>query len=372
MPVTPSFPGLYIEELPLSAHSISAAPTSITVIVGYTHPFKTDRPGEAVRLFSFTDFEREFGGMFASGLIESHVPQAVNQFFLNGGSDLYVVGLAPKIIKPPATSGVLYTNSTAQPTIGIPTSGSDKIVFNALEPTDLVDMTVSLGNIRKSPGQPSPANFDTFDLTVAYGRRVETYRGLTINPAAKTGRQLYSINGQSSLVAVADANGLIDNTAVFGTAFPAGTSIVKTLSKPTGFITGFDAQQFVDVFQANTSLDKVPIFNILLTPGIFDNTVNSAAVAFGERKRAFVILDAPQDAAADDRVSGVLAVNDLSILGAVPPSQNGALYFPYLRSTDPVTGTRSRSRRAVSSPASMPAPTNGAGFGRRPPASRRR
>jgi len=38
MPVTPSYPGLYIEELPLSAHSISAAPTSITVIVGYTPP----------------------------------------------------------------------------------------------------------------------------------------------------------------------------------------------------------------------------------------------------------------------------------------------------------------------------------------------
>jgi phage tail sheath protein FI len=336
MPVTPSFPGLYIEELPLSAHSISAAPTSITVIVGYTHPFKTDRPGEAVRLFSFTDFEREFGGMFASGLIESHVPQAVNQFFLNGGSDLYVVGLTPKIVKPPGTTAVPYTDATAQPTIGIPTDGSNKIVFNALEPTDLVDMTVSLGNIRKSPGQ---ANLDTFDLTVAYGRRVETYRGLTINPAAKTGRQLYSINGQSSLVAVADANGLIDNTAVFGIAFPAGTTIVKTLSKPAGFITGFDAQQFVDVFQANTSLDKVSIFNILLTPGIFDNTVNSAAVAFGERKRAFVILDAPQDAAADDGVSGVLAVNDPSILGAVPLSENGALYFPYLRSIDPVTGT---------------------------------
>ena len=64
MPVTPSFPGLYIEELPLSAHSISPAPTSITVIVGFTHPLKTKRFGEAVQLFSFTEYEREFGGLF--------------------------------------------------------------------------------------------------------------------------------------------------------------------------------------------------------------------------------------------------------------------------------------------------------------------
>src|SRR5437870_4026658 len=130
MPVTPSYPGLYIEELPLSAHSIAAAPTSITVIVGYTHPFKTKRFNEAVRLFSFTEYEREFGGMFASGLIEAHVPHAANQFFLNGGSDLYVVGLAPTIQKPPAAA-VPYTDSTAQPAVTIPTSAGRSISFKA-------------------------------------------------------------------------------------------------------------------------------------------------------------------------------------------------------------------------------------------------
>jgi len=40
MPVTPTYPGLYIEELPSSAHTITPAPTSIAAFVGYTHPFK--------------------------------------------------------------------------------------------------------------------------------------------------------------------------------------------------------------------------------------------------------------------------------------------------------------------------------------------
>src|SRR5215469_14911248 len=101
MPITPTFPGIYIQELPSSTHAITAAPTSITVFVGYTHPFKTNPAnwGKAVEIFSFTDYEREFGGLYTSGVIESHVAYAVNQFFLNGGSDAYVVALQPKYYK---------------------------------------------------------------------------------------------------------------------------------------------------------------------------------------------------------------------------------------------------------------------------------
>ena len=42
MPITTTYPGIYIEELPSNSHPITAAPTSVTVFVGYTHPFKTD------------------------------------------------------------------------------------------------------------------------------------------------------------------------------------------------------------------------------------------------------------------------------------------------------------------------------------------
>src|SRR5262245_11558067 len=93
MPITPTFPGLYIEELPSNARTITAASTSTTVVVGYTHPFKTRNFKTAVRLFSFTEYEREFGGLYASGIVDNNVPYAVNQFFLNGGSECYVVGL---------------------------------------------------------------------------------------------------------------------------------------------------------------------------------------------------------------------------------------------------------------------------------------
>ncbi len=320
MPVTPTYPGLYIEELPLSAHSISPAPTSITVIVGFTHPMKTRKFNEAVELFSFSEYEREFGGMFNSGLIEQHVPLAVNQFFLNGGSDLYVVGLDTTITKGAVSAS--YKDAAELTSTLSPTGGS--IVIRPLEPVDNVDMTISFNN-------PS-ASFDKFDLAITYGRRVETFRGVTLG-AAQT---LWKVNGASSLITVEDATGKTDNTANFGTAFTGTPAPVTFHATLAGYSTSFDAVQFTDMFQEGTSLDKVPIFNILLTPGIFDSQVNSAALAFAERKRAFVILDAPADSATDDSSASVMPIT--SFLDKVPLSENGALYFPYLQSIDPLSG----------------------------------
>src|SRR5262245_9428888 len=116
MPITPTFPGLYIEELPSNARTITAASTSTTVVVGYTHPFKTRNFETAVRLFSFTEYEREFGGLYVSGAVDNNVPHAVNQFFLNGGSDCYVVGLKPA----PRDSSGSVLNQPNQPNNEMP------------------------------------------------------------------------------------------------------------------------------------------------------------------------------------------------------------------------------------------------------------
>lgn len=341
MPVTPSFPGLYIEELPLSAHSIVAAPTSITVIVGYTHPYKTKKYREAVRLFSFTEYEREFGGNFASGLIEPHVPQAVAQFFGNGGSDLYVVGLEATL----SDGAAIPTIKTYKDVVALSTpltfTGTDAktIIFRPLEPTDLTTMQVTLSNLREST--KGSGNYDTFDVAISYGKRVETFRNVTIKSGA-SGTQLYTLNGASALITVEDSAGKTDNTADFGVGFgaPPPTTISGTLAKPVGYITNFNGQDFIDMFQADTSLDKVPIFNILLTPGVYDSAVNPAALAFAERKRAFVILDGPQDRAADKSLESATppvssVENDIDTF---PLSENGAIYFPYLRVNDPFFG----------------------------------
>src|SRR5450631_671201 len=90
MPVTPTYPGVYIQELPSPVHTITAVATSIAAFVGYT-PRGIDNRAEEI--FSFSDFERLFGGIASN----SELSYAVQQFFQNGGSQAYVV-------RTPATS----------------------------------------------------------------------------------------------------------------------------------------------------------------------------------------------------------------------------------------------------------------------------
>jgi|EndMetStandDraft_8_1072994.scaffolds.fasta_scaffold44720_2 uncharacterized protein len=316
MPVTVSYPGLYLEELPSSARSIVAAPTSIAVFVGYTHPFKTKTFGQPIRIFSFSDFERDFGGVYLSGVIDASVAHAVNQFFLNGGSEAYVVGLKPSYQisgNPPQP----ITNPTAT----FNTAGGGGIVFTAQEPTDHASMamTVRLSNI--------PAALDRADFTISYGNRIETFRGLSLTVAS-----LDTINSASSLIRVAPAGG------GYGTGFASATPAPVTLptTLPANLIGTFSALDFAGVFQADQPLDKVDIFNLLLVPGVSDNGVLSAALAFAERKQAFVIMDPPRTAVADgDAPPGMAGI---FTGGTVPLSQNGAIYFPYLKSSHPLTG----------------------------------
>ena len=84
MPITPTYPGVYIEELPSGVRPILGVATSITAFVGYAPIGPEHTP---VRLASFGEYERRFGGIDR----ESEMSYAVRQFFLNGGTDAIVV-----------------------------------------------------------------------------------------------------------------------------------------------------------------------------------------------------------------------------------------------------------------------------------------
>src|SRR5262247_3690807 len=84
MPAALSYPGVYIEELPSGVRTITGVATSITAFVGRAMRGPADEP---VRIFSFADYERTFGGLWA----DSTMSFAVNQYFQNGGSDAIIV-----------------------------------------------------------------------------------------------------------------------------------------------------------------------------------------------------------------------------------------------------------------------------------------
>jgi phage tail sheath protein FI len=361
MPITPTYPGVYVEELPSVSHSVTPAPTSVTAFVGYTHPLKTTTFGQAVQLFSFADYQANFGGFFSHPLLPDYVGQAVSQFFLNGGSTAWVVGLASNYYAIPTTAGTApaaqgaVVGATA--TIGAKTSG--QLVFTAREPTALtgsstgIQMTLTFSNLR----QTANAN-DTADITIVYGTTTESYRRVTI------GNLVTALAG-SALVTVAASGPM----TAYPTAVTPGTPVTFAYATAVNSQwTVINPLDFGPVFQANSSLDKVSVINLVAMPGITGTgalTVLSDAVEFCERKLAFLIIDPPPYAVADSTESkdttaaalagaaGLLAatspanpdtIDDMLSGGTFfPQSPNCALYFPWIQTADPVTGQQAQS-----------------------------
>jgi phage tail sheath protein FI len=333
MTVHPSYPGLYIEELPSSSHAIMPAPTSIAAFVGYVHPYKN--PGFAangltpvVELFSFHDYETNFGGLFASEVTDPALARAVYQFFLNGGSTAYVCGLQPGY---KSAGTITRLGGTNAPTASIATNDGN-IAFTAREPTDVVPMQIHANNVRASIS--SPTTLTEFDLQITYGSRIETYRGLSLSAsAAEIADIIAKINAASSLVT-------IDPAVAWGTVFASANVPEAKPLLPAAAITAtetFFPADFLPAFAVNGPLDNVETFNLLLVPGVADSMVLNAAMAFAERKLAFAIVDPPPQAPAFGTGSPI-PIHDWMTGTAIPRSQNAALYFPYLNSTDPITG----------------------------------
>ena len=78
MPTSPTYPGVYIEEIPSGVRTITGVATSIAAFIGRALRGPTNEP---ITINSFGDFERIFGGLWGG----SSLGFAVRDFYLNGG-----------------------------------------------------------------------------------------------------------------------------------------------------------------------------------------------------------------------------------------------------------------------------------------------
>src|ERR1700740_3291261 len=163
MTVTPPYPGIYIEVPPSLAHTITPAPTSIAVFVGYTNPFYPGATfGIATQLNSFADYQANFGGFFSWPWLPDYGGPAGYQFFQNGGPTCYVVALRAKNYYDSADDDkgqIGAANVTIQATGGT-------MVFTALQLVGVSDtvgipLAVAISNLQSSSSNgPS----DTADI----------------------------------------------------------------------------------------------------------------------------------------------------------------------------------------------------------------
>jgi phage tail sheath protein FI len=83
----PQYPGEFVEDVPNGVRTIAGVSTSVTAFIGAA---SRGSSYHAVHIDSFGKFEQRFGGLVAS----YDLGYAVQQFFLNGGEDAWVVRVA--------------------------------------------------------------------------------------------------------------------------------------------------------------------------------------------------------------------------------------------------------------------------------------
>ena len=294
MPVALSYPGVYVEEIPSGVRTISGVSTSIAAFVGWAARGPSDR---AVLCLSFSDFERQFGGLDP----RSYLGYAVSQFFGNGGTQAYVIRLTSPAAKPAqATINGLTVVATgpgkwAEAYKIVTTPRTDDATRFRL---DIVD--AASGAIAESFVNLSLDKADTRSVGPVLAAESQIVDAKTVDPTQAVTAQSVAMAG-----GIDDAQPLDPGDAAFTTALMGD-----------GVSTG--------VFM----LKRVDLFNILCVPGYSDVTNLGKLEKFCRDERAMLIADSATDATFDKLKTGP----DTGLTGA--DGINAAFYFPWLLAPD--------------------------------------
>jgi Bacteriophage tail sheath protein len=155
MPPALTYPGVYIEEIPRAVHTITGVATSIAAFVGWAAQGPTTK---AVLVQSFSDFQRQFGGLDSRSLLG----YAVNQFFANGGQQTYIVrlvsGAQPASVN---ITGLTFNSASTPSMVSITTANTGGLTLSANNPG-------AWGNNYSIQLQPRVDDYTRFGLSLLY------------------------------------------------------------------------------------------------------------------------------------------------------------------------------------------------------------
>ncbi|MBK9785398.1 MAG: hypothetical protein IPP59_15165 [Betaproteobacteria bacterium] len=198
MPIQLASPGVYIQEVSSGVRTIAGVATSVAAFLGAASRGPINK---ATRIYSFADFERGFGGLSA----DSEMSYGVRQFFLNGGTDAWIV----RVVKDASPASRTLQNLTPIPVLTVTAldagASGNGIQVRVDYTTAFTDSTFNISFIRNSDG------------------RAEQYTNVSMNSA--DARYLPDlVNGVSQLVKISR-----DVTQGTLNGLPAGTSTSGTL-----------------------------------------------------------------------------------------------------------------------------------------------
>jgi phage tail sheath protein FI len=336
MPVSLSYPGVYIEEVPSGVRTITGVATSITAFVGRAlrGPVDSDEKSP-VRIFSFADYERIFGGLWT----ESPMSFALYQYFLNGGSDALIVRVH-KNAAPGTASIALAGGGSAEFTAANPGAWAGRLRMR-------IDTTIDLEVAAANP----PGTL--FNLRVKDLGTGVTETHLNVSITLGQPRFVTEVLKQASKLLRGPALTLaglpIPNTPAPATA-PDPFDDATATSVSTSAVDGdpVDGTQVSDLGLRATkqgifALEKADLFNLLCVPPFspatdVDKTTWDAAVSYAHERRAMVLVDPPFITNGWAEASDVTAANAITIVAT--RSENAAIFFPRIQAANPLRENR--------------------------------
>lgn len=326
MPSALTYPGVYIEEVSSGVRTITGVATSIAAFVGAAlrGPLDAD-PSSPVRVQSFAEFERTFGGLWRG----SPMTYAVHQFFQNGGTDALIVRVA---------RGAATANGAA-----------DSLSLKAASPGDWGEaLRVRVDHQTR----PEVGAEELFNLTVRDAATGATERFVNVSVLAGHARFVGTILSQESKLVRLVAPAPLTKPA----ATPDAAAGVDPMTVTPGSLAfNADGSDGTAIQDAEVSapglagakrglwaLERADLFNLLcIPPFAFDagNDIGaqtrSAAALYCQQRRAMYLVDPLESW--DEPADLLTGANGLdSATWGLSRSENVALYFPRLRCPDPL------------------------------------
>lgn len=335
MPVQTTYPGVYIEELPSGVRTITGVATSITAFIGRALKGPLNEP---VVINSYADFDRQFGGLW----VESTLSYAVQDFYLNGGSQAIIV----RIDNGSGTAQIQLPAGAVSPPDGVltlvaasPGSWANTLLaevnYNTQDPTAAQ---------QSPPVSPDP---DLFNLVIyqlnpdtQQLQKLEEY--LRVSLKKDTARYLPRVLDQNSTVVgvLTDADGkwVVPGARPNETSAPVAASTVTD-----GDDLGVNDYAGDENLKTGLyALLKTDLFNLLSIPpptrgANTDPSIYTKAAKLCVDKRAMLIVDPPVEWGSniDKAVSNPLAqLGNVGVTGI--NARNAALYYPLVYKADPL------------------------------------
>jgi phage tail sheath protein FI len=347
MPVNPTYPGVYLEEIPSGVHTITGVATSITAFIGRASRGPVNH---AVTITSFSDFERSFGGLGVDYLTS----YAVSDFFLNGGSQAVMVRLDSGGT---AASLDLHTGSASPPEVLTLVAASPGSWGN--------NLMAAVAHDTRDAHDPNP-DLSLFNLTITEFDPVTKQTLNTekfLNVSILDTNPLYVprvLRDTSNLVRVQKKppNQITDPTDpwIVPSVRPEVTAPPALVASPPAVPLasigsgGVDGANLTDEDYLGSQSDKTgmfaleqaDLFNLLCIPpdsrgGNTSANVYQHALSYCVSRRAMLIVDSPSAWSTDSSFLSTARdklTNDLGLSGT--DARNAALFYPRVKESDPL------------------------------------